>query len=575
MIFNKRIICFLILITCYNEIAYPQGVDARVMNARLGRAINFGNALEAPNEGEWGVTLREEYFQIIKDGGFDGVRIPIKWNAHAGTEPPYTIDPAFFDRIDWAVNNALSRGLVAIIDFHHYYEIHNDPNQYHKERFLALWAQITDHYQNYPDELLFELLNEPNGKLTDTIWNGLLLQAIEVIRHTNPDRNIIIGGTGWNGKWQLINKLKLPPADRHIIATFHHYDPFHFTHQGAEWVSGSDAWLGTTWEGTQQQKEDITDDFNDIYDWSIANDRPVFMGEFGAYSKADMNSRILWTDFSSRQAEVRGFSWAYWEFCAGFGVYNDDTGKWNQLHRALVPNAPVQNQIRNYEFDFGTDHWWKWTSGGGAASISAVTGAELSGMNALKVSIDNGGSASSSVMAIQSNLQLESGKSYRISFMAKADSSRTIQTNLQERGGDWTVHWQRQQQLTTTPKTFSYIFNCPVTDSKVDMNFLLGGNSVNVYIDKVIVKEAWSCEQIIEAGLRLPADIRGPGEAADCYVNMYDLSVIAEDWLTDDSPADISGPDGIPDGIVDFYDFATIAEKWLKCNNLQDLGCDI
>src|SRR5262249_14485292 len=43
----------------------PAG-DARAANARLGRGINLGNALEAPNEGEWGVRLKPEYFAAIK-----------------------------------------------------------------------------------------------------------------------------------------------------------------------------------------------------------------------------------------------------------------------------------------------------------------------------------------------------------------------------------------------------------------------------------------------------------------------------------------------------------------------------
>ncbi len=33
-------------------------------NARLGRGINLGNALESPKEGEWGVTLQPEHFHL-------------------------------------------------------------------------------------------------------------------------------------------------------------------------------------------------------------------------------------------------------------------------------------------------------------------------------------------------------------------------------------------------------------------------------------------------------------------------------------------------------------------------------
>jgi endoglucanase len=52
-------------------------------NRLLGRGINLGNALEAPKEGEWGMTLKAAYFQKIKDAGFNSVRIPIRWSSHA------------------------------------------------------------------------------------------------------------------------------------------------------------------------------------------------------------------------------------------------------------------------------------------------------------------------------------------------------------------------------------------------------------------------------------------------------------------------------------------------------------
>jgi endoglucanase len=51
-----------------------------------------------------------------------------------------------------------------------------------------------------------------------------------------------------------------------------------------------------------------------------------------------VDSRALWTDFVARQAEARGMSWAYWEFCSGFGVYDKVRNKWNgQILDALIP----------------------------------------------------------------------------------------------------------------------------------------------------------------------------------------------------------------------------------------------
>ncbi len=48
------------------------------MNKLLGRGVNIGNALEAPTEGAWGVVIKEEYFDIIKQAGFNSIRLPTK-----------------------------------------------------------------------------------------------------------------------------------------------------------------------------------------------------------------------------------------------------------------------------------------------------------------------------------------------------------------------------------------------------------------------------------------------------------------------------------------------------------------
>jgi endoglucanase len=110
---------------------------------KMTRGVNLGNALEAPTEGEWGVILEERYFREIARAGFDTVRVPVRWSAHAGAEPPYTIEPAFMERIDWVVDQALRRGLTVVLNVHHYEELATEPDS-HRERFLSLWRQIAN-----------------------------------------------------------------------------------------------------------------------------------------------------------------------------------------------------------------------------------------------------------------------------------------------------------------------------------------------------------------------------------------------------------------------------------------------
>ncbi|MFL7810573.1 MAG: glycoside hydrolase family 5 protein, partial [Anaerolineae bacterium] len=163
---------------------------------RLGWGVNLGNALEAPTEGEWGVVLEEEYFRLIAEAGFDTVRVPIRWSAHAMDEPPYTIDEAFFQRIDWVIENALSNGLNVVIDIHHYDEFVEVPGT-HKERFIAMWRQIASRYGDMPDGLYYELLNEPYGDVMAWMWNTIVADTIAAIREVDKVHTLVIDGTDW------------------------------------------------------------------------------------------------------------------------------------------------------------------------------------------------------------------------------------------------------------------------------------------------------------------------------------------------------------------------------------------
>jgi hypothetical protein len=61
---------------------------------------------------QWGLLLKEEYFDLIKEAGFDFVRLPVAWSSHADEGPPYLIKKKFFDRIDEVVGWALRKSRV-------------------------------------------------------------------------------------------------------------------------------------------------------------------------------------------------------------------------------------------------------------------------------------------------------------------------------------------------------------------------------------------------------------------------------------------------------------------------------
>jgi endoglucanase len=311
------------------------GTGAFAMNERLGRGVNFGNALEAPSEGEWGVTLDALHFQRTAEAGFETIRLPVRWSAHADASPPYAIDRDFFERVDWAIDRALENGLNVMLNVHHYEELVDDPSA-HRERWLAIWRQVAARYADRPDSVVFELLNEPYAQLDASLWNGYLRDGLAVVRETNPVRNVVVGPVSWNNT-NALPALDLPDDD-HLIVTVHMYEPFRFTHQGAGWVDGSDPWLGTEWNGTAEDRAFVTEILERAAAWGEEHERPIFVGEFGAYERADMESRARWTEWVARESERLGMSWAYWEFMAGFGLYDRDNDSFRApLLEALVP----------------------------------------------------------------------------------------------------------------------------------------------------------------------------------------------------------------------------------------------
>lgn len=298
------------------------------------RGINLGNALEAPAPGEWGVDIQPVYFDEIKKAGFDSVRIPVRFSAHAAYESPYMLDETFMQMVDNIIQQALERGLTVILDFHHYEEMMDEPLQ-HSQRFLAIWRQLAERYQEHPDDLYFELLNEPHDQLDAHTWNDLLLAAITTIRSSNPHRKLIIGGVNYNDI-QSLEALHLP-EDSNLIATFHFYEPFEFTHQNAGWVPGSEKWGGTTWSGTEDEKQAIIAQLDLAARWSEQKQVGLVMGEFGAIAGADAASRRRWTAFVAQEAEKRNIGWIYWDLCAEFRIFDCQSLQWDdQLLDAII-----------------------------------------------------------------------------------------------------------------------------------------------------------------------------------------------------------------------------------------------
>lgn len=293
--------------------------------------MNFGNALEAPNEGEWGLVIRESYVQAIADAGFNSVRLPICWPAHTSKIYPYNIESNFLNRVDEVVKWCLDRNLAVIITIHHFDDLYNYPDdQLYLNMFFAIWKQLTSHYLSVDHErLFFEVLNEPEVNLTADKWNLLMPKIMDTIRFIDNDRTLIIDAPDYAYHESLV-KLNIPQSEQNVIVSTRYYLPYQFAQQGAWWSNWTDLkqFLGTTWSGTTNEKNAVLKDISIISAWSENNKRPITIGEYGSIMFADNQSRLTWTNYVRTQFDNNHFSWSYFDFGVVFKSYSIAENKW-------------------------------------------------------------------------------------------------------------------------------------------------------------------------------------------------------------------------------------------------------
>lgn len=231
-------------------------VGAGSIQVGLQRGINFAGDFEVDPRGSWGQPILDEDFARAAAAGFDHVRVPVRWSSYTGAAPDFAIAPAFLAEVDHLIDLAHASGLTIVIDVHHFEELDADPAG-ERARYLAIWRQLSVHYQDQPASVVFELLNEPIGVFNDQpeLWNELAEQALDIVRANNPTRTVIIGPVSYNHADRL-DDLRLPD-DPNLVATIHTYDPDSFTVQGAVFIDPIPA-TGLTWNA---------DDASISFDW--------------------------------------------------------------------------------------------------------------------------------------------------------------------------------------------------------------------------------------------------------------------------------------------------------------------
>ena len=334
----------------------PVAVDysaGRAMNKRLGKGINLGNSWDSDGkslDGGWGNPIKDEDFKIIKDAGFNSVRIPVRWHVDSDYET-HTVNPDRLNGVKEDIQLALDQGLAVVVNFHHYTKL-NDYGEgayrgnadtvalfeAEKSHFFALWDQVSKEFNKFPDSMVvLEILNEPTIPGADLV-NDIMTGAYEIIRK-NASKKTIMFEAYHAAKFADLEVLTLP-EDGNIIFSGHYYEPYNFSHAGHGYDCIGDAGYNNFAAGDLKSYVALAQKlYPDVNGGSV----PMNMGEFGiSGGKGTQSScnrtgnptsdakKALWAKKSVQAAESFDMSWHYWGFTkvGGFEAYDRNNNKW-------------------------------------------------------------------------------------------------------------------------------------------------------------------------------------------------------------------------------------------------------
>ncbi len=342
---------------------------------------NLGNTLDATGGGKslasetsWGQPkTTKKMIDGLAAAGIKTIRIPVSWSRHI-IDKNYTIDPAWMNRVKEIVDWAIEDGMYVVLNIHHdNYDKNSkmpqnagfyptDENYEESAKFVCnTWAQISLAFNNgYDEHLVFEVLNEPRLCGTSEEWwyNASSPKSISAMNNLNKlTQNIldVIRASGGNNKKRLVavpslqaspdsalaSTFKMPQdydgsKDR-LIVSVHMYTPYNFAMESP----------GIT---TYNEKVEIefTSMFKKLNDHFIANGYAVYIGEYGATNKNNLEDRVAWFHSFIKNSRAYGmpcFLWdnAVWkvegtEFGEHFGYYNryDQTWYFPEILEAII-----------------------------------------------------------------------------------------------------------------------------------------------------------------------------------------------------------------------------------------------
>lgn len=305
---------------------------------------NLGNTFDASDcswlsndlsyETGWQNTkTTKKHIQMLKEAGFNSVRIPVSWHNHLTDTTNYTINTAWLNRVKEVVDYCIEEDMYVIINIHHdFSKEYIYPDSAHLTQSTkyvnSIWKQIANTFKNYDEHLIFESLNEPrlvghtnewwiNNSSADckdaiSCINTLNQEFVKTVRATgsnNKTRYLLVTGYDSSADGALNDGFVLPTDTvssnkNRIIVEVHAYTPWDFSanQNNATWSSSN-----------AKNKRDITSFMDKLYNKFIKNGTAVIIDEFGVSDGNNLSQRVDYAEFYIAQAKARGITCFWWD----------------------------------------------------------------------------------------------------------------------------------------------------------------------------------------------------------------------------------------------------------------------
>ncbi len=247
--------------------------------------------------------------------------------------------------VDAAAEELERADLAVILDLHDNGQLKLDSTG-DGAAFTSFWEGMARRYRGKSyGSLVFELLNEPVFEKNPESWWALQRRTVAAIRAIDPRRTILVTGTGFGGI-EPLTKLPVLP-EKNLVYSFHCYDPFWFTHQGATWAGEAPKQIkGLEFPANPVNVERVASAMTKPYsdwvrdygrgnnddayvrsriematDWGKTHGVPVVMGEFGAYPPVSPPaSRARWFAGIRDTIQTLKLRNCLWGYDDGFGL---------------------------------------------------------------------------------------------------------------------------------------------------------------------------------------------------------------------------------------------------------------